>query len=309
MNYLERGSNAFEENDYFESIEMYSKAAVTYQGVEKLLALKRIAESYYRLEIFDKALQRLNELCSLGYSQLDLYEINNFIAIIYGQQGLYDKSCEKYEELLCLALDNAQKYQAYVGLGLNTYYLSKEKKEHYLLEKANEFYERAMEYSTENERGIIYNNVALLYQEKNDHQTALEYFYKASEFLKDLKKRRAELKNGQAYSYLILKEYEKSMVLLDEAFFLFKELGEQIGLGRNEKIRGLWFKQNGDLYQAVFHFKNASNILQDKMLYKEVAEISYELGAILKKEDPDKAMLHLLDFAIYGDKLRKEGAL
>jgi tetratricopeptide (TPR) repeat protein len=145
--------------------------------------------------------------------------------------------------------------------------------------KAEEFYKKALELTdSEDERNVIYNNLGLLYLNKDEPDKAIEYIKKSVEIdLKEGDKKRAgEHMLNLGLAYTLIGDLENAKKYLDEGLDLVKQTGNKFWEAMGYKYLGIYNSKAGNLKEAKEHllksygmFKNeiGSEYLANDVLY------------------------------------------
>ena len=166
---------------YKEAIPYFEKAATIYNKIGdheyKNYAYTNLAICYSRTNSYVKAKDYLNEVISLlpkGHEQIAYY--HNELALVHYHSKDYDQSIQLYKKALEYSRTTEDKYVTHYGIA-NVYISMND------AEKAEEWLRQAPSINSENlqERHIVkgHNVHGTLYQLKNNHAKAVEYFEQA----------------------------------------------------------------------------------------------------------------------------------
>jgi tetratricopeptide (TPR) repeat protein len=134
--------------------------------------------SYITIGEFKLALEHMKRAESLTSDKEDLMYIYDWIGLIYYRMGYLDDALLYHSRSLSLARDLGDKSMQ--ATILNNIANIYEKKDE--LDKALGYYEESLRLETdEKEKATTYNNIAIIYVNKGDYQKAVEYFQKAIE--------------------------------------------------------------------------------------------------------------------------------
>lgn len=140
----------------------------------------------------------------------------------------------------------------------------------------------------------IYNKYGLLYSKQNKHKKSLEYYKKSLEVtvkweLGEMIKVNCLRQIG--IEYRELKEFEKSIEVLKEAYLISLSASSPMGKASTNLELGKSYFSVENLYKAKEHLLEAFKQGQDNHLLSVILSASENLYAIAQKEDNNKSAL------------------
>jgi len=249
---FETAKNHYYSLNYTKSIDAFESFISDYpNSAQKAEAKYFIAESYYRLEKTEKALQYYNELLASGnYSPISKV-INRIGELEYGN-GRYENAIYFYNKLIKEARTKKEQYYAWSGLMESFYNIKNyDSARHYarvILERGN------VNVSSQNKASLYLGKVAYA---KANYELAEDEFLNTLNTAKDIYGAEAQYLLGKLY--YDQNKYEKSIEILIElnnAFNIYKRwVGESyLLLAENYMALDDVFQAKGTLQSVIDNF-------------------------------------------------------
>jgi tetratricopeptide (TPR) repeat protein/DNA-binding CsgD family transcriptional regulator len=156
----------------------------------------------------------------------------------------------------------------------------------------------------------IYNNLGVIYKEKEDTLKAVEYYSKGIIIARKLApqdKNLSNLLNNLGSSYVDLDKFEEAYDLLNEALEMRLEFGDKTGMASSYRNLGNYFHKNGDDKSAVLFYQKALTLALESgvnTLTSSVLKKYYEFYN--DKSNADSALKYHLMLYEYNEKINKE---
>lgn len=155
-------------------------------------------------------------------------------------------------------------------------------------DKAKRLYQECLVLQKQNKKKIasIYNNIALLYKDKNESEKALLYYYKSIDLrdsIQDKKGLITSYKNIGSF-YIAQKKYQKALTELEKGRELAVELQDSIQLSSILLNMGTSYNYMGELDSARSYF-NQSLIIKEKLNDHNRGVIYNNIGSIKEKKN------------------------
>ncbi|UII31534.1 tetratricopeptide repeat protein [Fulvivirga ulvae] len=249
---FETAKNQYFNLDYQKSIASFRDYVRNYPDNPKVPEAKYyIAESYYRLSEFDKALEVYNDLLAKGTSN-QLSRIIHRIAEIEYRAGRYENAAYFYYRLVSAANSKKEQYYGWAGLMESYYLLGKyDSTNHYaniILEKGN------VNISSQNKASLYLGKAAYA---KGNYEDAKDEFLNTLNTAKDEHGAEAQYLLGQIFYNN--KQYQQSVEALIEINNSFNIYEEWVGkayllLADNYAALGDYFQAKGTLKSIIENF-------------------------------------------------------
>ncbi len=255
--------------------------------------------SYYNYKLANNLFNALNDHYSSGRMLLEMAWIQNFIGDYTGSDITAIKAIEKLK-----SLDKFDKYidlkRCYILLGDNAQLLND-------YDRSLIYFNQALEYLKKSKSGkikeqIISNSIALVYQSKGQHKTAIDYF-KGIISVDSLRYKNPKLYaralSNLAYSYLKIDNTSQ----LPELFFKAAALQDDINDSRG--------KVSSNFRIAEYFLENKDTVNASKYLSeaKKMASLTSDNKALLKilrmypRVDPDNVVHYSQEYLTLNDSL------
>ncbi len=212
--------------------------------------------SYITIGEFKLALEHMKRAESLSSDKKSLMHIYTWIGLIYSGMGYLDDALLYYGRSLSLARDLGDKSMQ--ATILNNIANIYEKKDE--LDKALGYYEESLRLETdEKEKATTYNNIAIIYVNKGDYQKAVEYFQKAIE----IKERygdyhiASQIKLNLGETYRKMKDYEKAEKYILEGLKGVKRVGDKYWEATGYTYLGWLYRDKGNKKPAKDYLTRA----------------------------------------------------
>ena len=249
---FETAKNHYFNLNYQKAIASFTQYTEQYPGNAKVEEAKYyIAESYYRLREFDKALEYYNELMSSGtFGQLN--RVVARVGEIEYRSGRYENAIYFYDQLADVASTKKEQYNAWAGLMESYYLLSKfDSVDHYarvILERGN------VNISSQNKASLYLGKSAF---GKGDYVTAKDEFLNTLNTARDAHGAEAQYLLG--YIFYQEKAYQQSIETLIELNNNFNVYEDWVGksyllLADNYVALDDLFQAKGTLRSVVENF-------------------------------------------------------
>jgi len=159
----------------------------------------------------------------------------------------------------------------------------------------------------------IYNNLGVIYKEKEDTLKAVEYYSKGIIIARKLApqdKNLSNLLNNLGNSYIDLNKFDEAYNLLNEALEMRLEFGDKTGMASSYRNLGNYFHKTGDDKSAVLFYQKALTLALE-------SGVNTLISAVLKryyefyndKSNADSALKYHLMLFDYNEKINKEETL
>lgn len=251
-----------------------------------------LANSYRRLGDKTNALRYYFEYALLAEKKRDLKRLSSSYAEIgwfYQTEGEYPKALEFYNKALDLARKNKDKLNEAIAMRkLAVWHI--DKKEYdlalELLTKSSEI-NRERRYSYEHRYNLAcdYFDIGLLFSDKNDFETA-QNFYRKSRLIFEKLKARQELSDhyfNLGEVYLFEKQYQKALDNYLAGLKIDEAQGNNLSLATDYNMLGELYMEMEKIPEAEESFKKAVNLANQIQLQPELASSYHNLGLLYKK--------------------------
>ncbi len=278
----------------------------------KAFALFYIAEYYFNIDDFQKAIEYYNQALPLYQS----FDNNNQIMHIYHYKGRanqylnnYDDALSSYQKAIEIAESIGNKEQSAISYqDIGTLYndLEKYSLSLYYYEKALEIYKQ-----TNNEKRIaaIYQNIGVLHYNWGDLSKSLEYYLnslKIYEELQDKQNIAISLSNIGLF-YEEGKNYSMALDYYQKALIIFEEIGYKPTLVYIFYNLGSLYRNLGNYTKSIEYFEKGLN-LSNEISMKDYISYNYEALSGVYEDIGDYAMAlkQYKDFVLIKDSLFNE---
>jgi len=185
-----------------------------------------LGKSYYHIGEFNRALKSTKEAESLAVSKPDLAVVYNLLGQIYSRKADLDSAMLYFNRHLSLSRDTGDKNGEAIALN-NIAGIFQDKHQY---DTALGYYQQSLELQNDlHEKAISYNNIALTYRYKKDTKKAISYMKKAIDIFEregDYRGTAALMVNLGAI-YIEAKEYDSALSSLNEGLKRAKKVGDQ----------------------------------------------------------------------------------
>jgi len=278
FNYMEKG-------DYERAVSAGRIAVKLYpDNVASYLCLGR---AYYIAGEIDSAFESIKEAERLATDRDDLITIYNILGNVYGEKDDLDNALFYYNRCLFLSRELGDKKAEVVTLdNMGTIYQKQR-----AFEKALYYYEQSLGLLTdEKDKASTYNNIALVYGEKDNYKKAVEYLKKAMEIYEST----GDYYNGVNVrlnlgdTYRRAKDFDSAFEELNKGLKIAQRIGDKFLEARGYKYLGWFYIDKGEIQKAEEYLIKAYKLFDSIGARAEADSAAFSLFSIDKEKDRDK---------------------
>lgn len=220
----------------------------------------------------------------------------NILAAVYNERGLLQDAEATYQKVINL-LENSEvssksQISAYSNYGQIIYLRGRYREALVYHKKANRQLEGNEELLSDTEKGLVYNNAAVVYQEIGEWKKAREFYEKALKMMErsadNYSSAYATLKQNLGIICRVEGNFEDSLQYLQESLHLHREIYgiDHPAIGNTLTSIGETYYDMGDISQAKENYeaglKMITNVYPQDHIY--AAGVYHNLSAVFKDE-------------------------
>ncbi|AZR74508.1 hypothetical protein BBF96_14605 [Anoxybacter fermentans] len=299
-NYYEKGYRALKENDCLKGIEYFSKSAVLAELFKEKeyyhLSIRELGRCYFRLGELNHAYDTFMQLFREEVDQEIKFYAISMLAVIDANWGRADKAIEIMKLL-------PETESVLVNRGLMYYYLYKFHGQKDALVKARLDLERVLEISKSKSRvWKILINLSLIDQEEKEYLEAEKKLMQALD-LSVTKREKGMVYNNLGLLYIYMDKLDEAERCLKMALDNFDLEVDLVDIARNDHWRGLLEKKRKNFVLSKSYLYKAAMVLKEKKLFYDLAEVEYVLAEI--SDDIDKKVDHMVSYMLAEQKAKE----
>lgn len=262
-----------------------------------------IAEEHFKVHRYQEVLVILDELLANQelLNEKERLTVLERKGVALTMTGKYEEAEQIFTEMLNAETVWARR-KAHINLGVTYCYMTKNSGRK-MLNEAMQHFAKAQELLEPADREDWFHidyNLAVIHFEKgrfdecvNDLEMALTYA--------DTDQQKAMVYNELARIYVVETKLDKAEQYLDKAeqILIKRPNFHELALAWNIHIRGLLNKKKGEYTNAINCLELALSTFVERELFSEAAEVSYELYALNKFLESGDADEYLADYQYY----------
>ncbi len=249
-------------------VEKYPKDPRSYLSLGIINSLSgHISEAFENLKKAGKYIEKIEDDEENQRFLLKLYSYLGSVSIQLGNMEEAQMYLLKSLELAEKLGDKKSKVDALVNIGL-IYGRNQDYK------NAEEIYKKAIELTnSEDERDVIYNNLAHIYMKKKEPDKAIEYFKKSVEIAERIgnKRRAGELMLNLGMAYAMIGNLENAKKYLDEGLELAKQTGNKFWEAMGYRYVGHYNVITGNLEEGRNYLWKSYKMFRDEIGSEDLA--------------------------------------
>jgi tetratricopeptide (TPR) repeat protein/CHAT domain-containing protein len=252
-----------------------------------------IANTYARLGERDEALKYYFDYVLNAQKRNDKKHLASSYAMIgwlYHQKGEYSKAFDFYDQALTLSRENKDRLNESIAMRkLAVWYMDKgdDNKALELLTKSSEI-NRGKQRNQEYKYNLAcdYFDLGLLFVNKEDLNTAKEFYNKSLRLFKDmnLKNEMSDYYFNLGEIYLFEKQYQKALDNYMKGLKIDELQSNKVNIVSDYNMIGELYTDMDNNQKAEDSFKQAEKLAREIKAQPELAYVSYNLGLLYKKK-------------------------